>query len=222
MQQSTVNAQCAATGESVGRRGKWKQKWVYYENRGERKFILMDLKSTGQSPSIAILEIISKVSHTHWYEKIGFLKCFFSLLLKASTFGTKITKWAPWRKHSFSTVAGYYSSWSERSDDVLDMLIVPWSSGKRGHSSVPCSLEGLAYHRLTQIHLSKNTQKPLSLGMQCSVSVQHTQIHKHLLSQLIPFRPQEGILNKSNFKTKGTCTWALWKFVGCTTVEIRD
>lgn len=187
--------------ERVGRRRNWRKNEGAMTVGGERKFNLKDLESTGQSPSNAILETINKVSHTHWYEKIGFLKCFLLLLLKPGTSGTKITKWAPWRKHCFSTIAGYYSSCSERSDDVLDTLTVPWGPGKRGHSSVPCSLEGLAYHRLTQTRLSKNTQRPLSLGMQSSVPVQNTQTHKHLPSRLIPFRPQEGILYNSGSMT---------------------
>lgn len=64
MQQSTVNAQCAATGES-GQERETEGKGVYYESQRERKSSLKDLESTGQSPSNAVLETISKVSHTH-------------------------------------------------------------------------------------------------------------------------------------------------------------
>lgn len=60
-----------------------------------RIFHHKDLEPIGQSPSNAIPETISNVSHAHWYEEMSFLTSCLSLFLEPGTSDTKVIKWGP-------------------------------------------------------------------------------------------------------------------------------
>lgn len=88
MQQSSAKAQRAALEGEI-------KEWLYCESRWGRIFHHKALKPIGQSPSNAIPETISKVSHARWYEEMSFLTCCLSLFLEPGTSDTKVIKWGP-------------------------------------------------------------------------------------------------------------------------------
>lgn len=140
-------------------------------------------------------------------------------LLKACTSGTKITKWAPWRKHSVSTIAGYYSSWSERSDDVLDMLSV-LKPKQEGPLFCALFLRGSGISQTyTNTLIKEHTEDSVTLCAQYQYST-----HKSInicFHDSYHSGPKKGFSTNLTSKQKVHAP-ELWELLACTNIEIRD